>query len=359
MYNPRGEKYEVEIRQGYTYEQVLEDFNNGNGDILLSLCNHNLITHMQFDITHGLLDESVSFFTPKAKKIEDWKLIFMNLTLHNRITLLALFCFTVIMLRILRTQLERRFISVYQCALFTYAILLNMSYGVLPKSSKLRLVCIFLILFAINFSAYWQGKLYSTLTHPMYEKEITNIDDLLQSGLPLIFGDAFAIIFLVTKDPRYRHIYKTYTTSRNTDMLMDVLDVMEKQNFATLCSTGSLLMYPQVLHQINRFDVITIQTSIFVKKDHYIYEMFNYEVLETVEHGIVSKIMSDLRYTYALNCYHDQNCSNPQSQRLLPLSLKNLQGTFLLYCCGLILATIMFIFEHIIHLLSKIAKKRY
>lgn len=200
----------MEVRRSYSFDTLLNDFNNGEGDIFLSLLADNFITHKMFDITVPLLDDGMVWVVPKAKRIENWRVILMIFTYYNWIVLLIVFALSVAIFRMLSHKRDGKYNKTLYIAQFTTLIFLSMATSsILPKNSKMRVFFLFLTFFCINLGAYIQGKLYSNFTQPLYEKEISNIDELLKSGLPLMFGDALAILFLLS-GPKNMMVFNTY-----------------------------------------------------------------------------------------------------------------------------------------------------
>lgn len=209
-YGPTKIEYDLEVRRSYSFDTLLADFNNGEGDIFLSLSADNYITHKMFDITIPLLDETVVWVVPKAKRIENWKVILMIFTCSNWIALLIVLAMSVAIFRMFSRKRDGKYHKTLYLAQFTTLIFLSMATSsVLPKNSRMRVFFLFLTFFCINLGAYLQGKLYSNFTQPLYEKEISNIDELLESGLPMMFGDALAILFLLS-GPKNMKVFNTY-----------------------------------------------------------------------------------------------------------------------------------------------------
>lgn len=216
-YGPTKIEYDLEVRRSYSFDTLLSDFNSGYGDIFLSLLADNFITHKLFDITVAILDDAIVWIVPRAKRIENWKVILMIFTYNNWVVLLIVFALSVAIFRIISNKRDGKYNKTPHLAQFTTLIFLSMAAsGVLPKNSKMRVFFLFLAFFCINLGAYLQGKLYSNFTQPLYEKEITNIDELLESGLPLMFGDGLAILFLLS-GPKNLKVFNTYVVRKIKD----------------------------------------------------------------------------------------------------------------------------------------------
>lgn len=345
IYAPKENKYDKEIKETYAYTELLKDFNDGYGDVYLSLCNKNLITYQDFDITFALLEDSMIWIVPRAKKIQDWRLLATIFALNLWISFVVTFIFSVLIFKaIALCSADKQFHDIFKCFFVTYCIFLNTSCHILPKTFKLRVLCICFIAFALNINAFLQGKLYSNLSHPVYEKEITNTEELLDSGLPLIFNNAMALMFMFG-GPVDRKVFDRYIPSEGNSTMKDQLQTLvEKQNFATVISEGILLTNPHTVTLFNKFAIISLPVTIFVKQNHILFETIDDFVRILVENGIVQKFVSDIKYTYALECYEHANCLS-FNQNVIKLSIKNLQGALLLYEIGIVVACIVFFLE--------------
>lgn len=323
---------------------MLKDFDEGRADLYLSLCILNWITCKQFDSTFALLEESTIWIVPKAKKIQDWRLLAMTFTPKLWVSIVivlivSLFAFTTLAVR----SADQQFKNVSASIFFAYSTILNTGYTILPRSFKLRLMFACLVVFSLNINAYLQGQLYSNLSHPIFEKKIAITEELLESGLPLMLNPAISLLFLFN-GPVNKRIFDTYIQTNFTDSVSDLMAVAENQNFATVISGGVFYTFPHMKPLVDYFDIVRYPTVIFVKRYHVLFETINNLTKKFVENGLVKKFASDLRFTYSLECWKYGNCTVP-GENSVKLSYKSLEGAFFIYAVGVSVACTAFTFE--------------
>lgn len=352
-YGPETDKYLKEIKETYSFAELLQDLEDGLGDIYLGFCNMNFITYRQFDITYFVLEDSVIWIVPKPKKIEDWRLLVTVFTSKLWLSIVAgFFCCVTIFTAIAICTSSGRFDNVANCFFLIYSTFLNMGYNIYPRTFKLRIICVCLVLFALNINAYLQGKLYSNMSQPVYEKEIANTVELLETGMPLIFNRATSLLFLFN-GPVNLQVYRTYIPSNNTNAGDDLIEVVENQNFATIVTESILNTRPYARPLVTKFDVVRLKASMCVKRHYVLFEKIDELVKKFVEHGFVEKLTSQLKHSCGLLCYTNENCSSISNKRTVKLSYQNLEAAFFVYKVGLAVACVAFVVEMFIGYLKR------
>lgn len=343
-YGPKNDVYGKEALETYSFTELLEDFKSGLGDIYLSFCNLNFITYKQFDISVYVVEESIIFVIPKPKKIEDWRLLATIFNSKLWISIVVGFLISVGVFALIAINTNSGRLKYFaHCFFLIFCTFLNMGYNIYPRTFKLRILYVCLVLFSLNINAYLQGKLYSNMSKPVYEKEITNTVDLLDSGIPLIFNRATSLLFLFNGPVNLR-VYRTYIPSENIYVDDDLIGVVKNQDYATVIRGGILDTHPYARPLITKFDITKLRASICVKRYHVLFEKIDEYVTRFVEHGIVNKFITNMKHTYGLDCYKSHNC-NFSNKRTVKLSRKNLQAAFFIYAVGIILACLIFLGE--------------
>lgn len=305
LYRPENPIYLLELRSSYSFNAVEKDFKSGYADIFLGLGNN--LPHFIMETTSTVYDDNLYWAVPKASRMPYWKATFHWIPPLSTLFVILFFGIVTTLFCIIayrdysQTDPERRYRDFVANFLLIFAACINFSSGrILPRSVSLRTIYIIAsFIFLLTFIVL-QGRLYDILSNPIYENDITDLDKMLESGLPMVINEGTSVLFLFM-GPQNQRVFDTYIPTNWS--LLDSLDkLIREKNFATIIDTGCLIMRPtpKAKRSYNIFDIAYFQTCVYMRKYHELFEILNADTMNMVEMGFVEKFVSDTRWKYYL-----------------------------------------------------------
>ncbi|KAJ8934703.1 hypothetical protein NQ318_008501 [Aromia moschata] len=173
VYMPETDVYRQELGGQYSFETMMEDLDRDYADVFV-----------------GLVSAA-----PRA---------------YLETILLFALCSCLFTLLAVTTIDKRRFGSLEKNCLTMVSINLNMGTYVMPRSFKLRWFLGSVLIYSLIISAIIQGRFYSSISSPIYENAITNLEQLIDSDIAIKFSGGLKIIFI--KHVLYEYFDKTLQT---------------------------------------------------------------------------------------------------------------------------------------------------
>ncbi|KAF2893934.1 hypothetical protein ILUMI_12244, partial [Ignelater luminosus] len=245
---------------------------------------------------------------------------------------------------------HKEFDSFQSCILSTVVIILNNPINVLPKSNVLRILTLFHLIFSIQISQYFQGKLSSVLTHPE-KSSISTIEELADSSLEIIGSEKINKLMLERKDnPVFLRIQKRLIR----EQLLNLTDNLMKVAYYRNCSSviGKKILryaFPNLMPMVSLIEynsgLLEMEITFAMRKGHYFLDILNTFGRRISQAGFYKKIFTDaISKSYKTTMIEE-------TKELVVLTFRHLKGLFILWFLGLLVATFVFIAE-ISHLIS-------
>ncbi|RZB39438.1 hypothetical protein BDFB_012735, partial [Asbolus verrucosus] len=181
------------------------------------------------------------------------------------------------------SQNENHFKDITGNVLYIFAISINFPGGRFPNKRTLKLLVMSYCWTSLLTSVVLEARLYDIFSNPVYENDVTDLEKLLSSDLPLKFPEGMAILFLFT-GPQNQRVFDTYIAT-NLSLMGCLNELITRKDFATIIDTGILVMRPNIKEIVNIFDIAYFQTVFYMKKHHELFEIFNAVIKRIVESG--------------------------------------------------------------------------
>lgn len=324
------------------YKTIYEKMREENATIYMGFCHDSGLAQQLFDATIPILDDSILWVAPKLKQGQGWSVIMQFFTLSNWLLSMFVLIITALAFRYFATKAgedDRKYRKMSQCLLFIYSCFFNMGNSILPKDAKLRIICLSLGPFALNISAYLQGKLVGALTHPIYTERDGSFEEL-QNNIPLVIQEYMLTLLQISKT----NISYNFSKSNRSLMQFDLQDVVKLQDRATIINKELLNDHSHFMSYIQTNEIIKYKVVLYVMKNDGLYELINDTIKKFVEHGFIKKIISDVKYMHVLQCYQYMNCWDANTQVFI-LTIPHLKGAFFVLIFGLAVAVVLFLIE--------------
>lgn len=326
-----------------SYYNLHKAMKTENANVYIGFCGNNLLAHQLFDTTFPVLEETALWAAPKLKQGQDWKFITQFFTLSNWILSFAVLMITALAFRYFASKAgesDRKYRTLSQCLLFIYSCFFNMGNNILPKDAKLRIICLSLGPFALNISAYLQGKLFGALTHPVYmERSETNFEEL-QKSFPLVIQEYMLTVLLNSRNK----ISMNYIKSNRISTEYDLQDMVRYQNLATVITEQILQNHPRFTAYIQTHEIARYQIVMYVMKHDCFYSIINESIKKLVEHGFTRKIAFEIKHHHMLHCLKYRSCWDGHT-KVFSLTSIDLRGAFFMLNCGFAIGVLIFLIE--------------
>lgn len=141
-------------------------------------------TYTVYESSNIVFFETKSWITRKPRKLSNVTVIVSLFTYPVWVTVLLVMLGMMLVTKMMMTRQESELIVVW---LLVYGVTLGISISKIPKLGFFRFVLVFYFIYAFHVIYFFQGKLSSVLTSPNYEPAITNLEELADSNLTIIF----------------------------------------------------------------------------------------------------------------------------------------------------------------------------
>lgn len=142
-----------------------------------------------------------------------------------------------------------------------------------------------------------QGKLFSFLSKPLYEKPIENLEELVDSNLQLKFIDGMRVLF-DENDRVHREILNRGAPLPNFTFMTYAYEAYSN-NYAVIIEEGVLILQPSFRTVLQMFEIHNFIMCYYMPMNHILYEYFDKMVRRIIESGFLDKIVSEMKFNYA------------------------------------------------------------
>lgn len=313
--------------------------------------------HEDFDSTMSYLQDSYVWIVPRARKIPEWKNLVIILKPKMWLTtLVAFWICTVVWYFLAKSRFETGIKNkAYPLALMdSYCLQLCISTVGRPTGNSMRIYFITFCLYSMVWCTVYQTKLITILTNPIYEHQITQITELLESDMKIGGNMAFKYLFNNSIDAIEDHFLDNYLDldihevlenviwNRNVSVLTSKLYVQYLSATTTHYNDklGAPMFY--VLHA----NVFSFPVEMVSVKGFAFLERFNFIITLLKSNGLVRHIYDKfdvLSKRKAAKLARESGIHEMDENQAL--TLDHLQGAFIVLVLGQSAATITFVAE--------------
>jgi len=304
------------------------------------------------------------WYVPCPKPASRWKSIYKIFDSLVWVCFSAFAILAVIIMWLLakyETQLHVRessnYITIMYCIYNVLAVITGVSVPQKPISLSLRIFFIAWVWYNVAMTSVYQAYFIGLLVNPGFEKSITNLNDLIQSGIE--YGYPVEIDILTFPDPLYKIITKNRKICNSVYQCLQ--RVVERKDFATIFDSfreeyfRTRLLFHNIHVQVCTLqeDIIHFMASTYMSKGNPLLHKFNEIITRIFEAGLNKKWHNDFMSSPRLDDHpiddDDTNFSDFATNELntdySTFSLKHLQVVFYVLLIGQIISTFVFLVE--------------
>ncbi|XP_068994152.1 probable glutamate receptor [Neodiprion pinetum] len=221
-------------------------------------------------------------------------------------------------------------------------LLLHYAFAKIPRRLSTRVFCISCVVWAYVMACMYQVNFMKELIIPRYYRSIETLEDLDESGLPLLVGGGIVQVLNNSEVPVFRSLAKrTIEFLKMNDCIQQLI---EYSNVS--CGVDEYVGVLLSKVRRNRHGALAIHKAkerlslhwdVYVAKEGFPYlEKFNLHIQSLVEAGLYRKWLQDVL---------TETRMGEEEARSAVLILKHYEGVFILLFLGLALSTAVFILE--------------
>jgi hypothetical protein len=345
-----------------TWTSALGDIDNKKADIAFSVLLLNLDKLTSFDTTSIYYFSGLVWIVPCAKPFERWTSIIRVFSISMWSLLLisigvsAGFMYLLTRCHSNVTDEVGPYRNMSDCFYNVWAVYLGISVAKMPTTSHLKIYFIMLVWYCLAVTTVFQAFVTSYLVDPGFRKQISNVEDIIASGLEYGFYPGMRVLLPDTSDWRFKEILSHRIPCYDNSCIEKVI---EKNDFATI--TDSIFAeYIKTYMEYDNNGKSTLCTftqesttkpmAMYLEQGHFLTEYVNRLIDTAVEAGLYyfwfKNIMDTSRIKAAVII------SPILLDDYTVLLLTHLQGVFYLQQLGYCLAFVTFLGELLHHKLS-------
>lgn len=317
-----------------SYTAMMNDLTSGKADLLIGMVISNHSLEDDFDNVNAVVDCSINFFIPIALPVDSWK----NFTaVFDPKTWILIFTSTLAMMVTWWLYGQNNFAS---SALTVWGGLFsNIDFN--PASWRFRGVVLIWLLFSFLISSIYQGSLTSFLTKSVYEHQISNLKEMIESDLSYGGYSALRAQFNESGNPVFLKLHRNWVDCDLTEKCIN--RSAEKRDFGVLKNNRQLdYLMPKYsfasgkpkLFMIKK-PVRTVLVCHTFEKGFPLFQAYQNMVLKLQENGLVDKWKRDVA----------RAAPSISENSFAPLVIRDLKIAFVLLGIGNGVALMVFLVE--------------
>ncbi|KAJ4446273.1 hypothetical protein ANN_12967 [Periplaneta americana] len=255
----------------------------------------------------------------------------------------CIFLVTVVLWYLAKKVMESNSYNNFYSVLYNvWAIIMGVSVTEMPRTTCVRLIIFPWICSCFAISTIFQTFFTSYLVDPGFQKQISSLDELIESGIDYGFISDFDIYFAGSKHKNHQILMKrinNYSVSKDSY----IQNIIDTGHYATLAESWYVENYLNSVHdgnavcRMNDYESFTNRLVLCISKGSVMLEQLNKAITSFIESGIIAKAASDIRNSsrYFNNIYDDY----------FVFSINHLMIAFYVLICGYILSSFVFLSE--------------
>ncbi|KAF2890711.1 hypothetical protein ILUMI_15462, partial [Ignelater luminosus] len=217
---------------------------NRSEDIILYYFLSRLETlYENYDISKCFLREEIVWIVPKLHKLFGHMVMMSLFTTTTWIALLITALITVLLLWSAAkcVSIQSKFKSLQRCLLIILLFTSDSCTNSLPNNNTLRVLIIFYLVYCMQITTIFRGKLISALTEPEYDRPISTMEELADLELPVIVSKAAKETGIQFKEGAIdTKLRKRMIVAEPHVMLETVMGIAYDRNMTSYCTEALL-----------------------------------------------------------------------------------------------------------------------
>lgn len=299
----------------------------------------------KYDVSDYFVHDSSMWVIPKSLKISGFRIVTSVFDDKAWYAILAILFATAFIIRVTATYVHEKeaFKNLCRCLLAILVLSFGSVSSLLPKSNSFRILFSFYLLYIMQVSNIFQGKLISVLTNPGNEPTITTLEEFSNLGLPVSTSIRTQEILVArATEPILERISKKIIAEEKWSMVDSTIKTAYDRNQTTFCQHAIInRMYPILESKLDIIQgstgLLSLELTVSMRKGHYFLPILNKLIRTTIECGFSKKLFNEVV---------DKNrIQTEDNNNRITLTLGHLYGIFFWWAIGISIAGLAFIAE--------------
>lgn len=338
------------IKHEGRYDQALGALQNKSVHFCIGLFHSNETHNRDFDQTFNYMRDHITWIVPKAERLSYFEKMFSIFDYYTWIGLLISYILTSAILykftdSVKHTEYYQKFIN---CCLCSVMVLMGLPTNIVPKTQRGRYLFAAWSIFSIIINNVSKAVLIYLLNHDVFEKQIKNEKDLMESKLLLMLPEELGNSFKNGNDFD-QYVYKNYKVCPTHETCID--KVAYGRNVAAVTTFKR--------KRILKFDYISSkgETLVYVFKKPIRKEIFNmyfqkgFPALPQINNALIKMKYGGFMRFFERITFNSYDVAKGKSRNRIPLinsntlTISQLKILFKGYAFGVTLACLIFFME--------------
>jgi len=288
-------------------DDLFDETVSGNTDISVGGLKVSERFKSRADWTVSYFENSVQFYVPCAKCANPWTALLRVYTLDAWICVLCTPLPLILFMHHIATLVNKyqlresqRYLTFQSCFFIFSSIALGVSVTELPRTSTLRTFVFLLMCLSFFVNTVFQNYYTTFLLNPGFEKQISNIRDILQSGIQFGYSsDTEGSLKYIANEYEYSMMQDRRVVCENQCQCLELM--LKDVNFACVSNTycAEIAMQSRVSSYARRNvcvlpnEIYRKRSTMYLKRGHPLLSHFNRIIRRMTEVGLISKWKKD------------------------------------------------------------------
>ena len=217
------------------------------------------------------------------------------------------------------------------------------------KSQNERIFITSICLFSMIFVSIYQSSLAGVFITPIYYKDINNMQQLDESGIPIVvkYAGFLTDTFPENSSKIDQNLHDKMKLTNTTVGALALVNNSGKE-IATVTRKTTIRLENSVYFQKKNLHLIPdcprIYNLAYVVQKHSVYlEMFNFHILDIQRYGLINKWINDMNFGSSLENLRNHGVEHVASTKVL--TMYDLQAPFYVLAAGALFSLLVFLFE--------------
>jgi hypothetical protein len=295
-------KSHFEMEADLTGETVSGDTDISVGGLTVS---DRFISRADWTVSYS--ENAVQWYVPCAKFANPWTALRRVYTLDAWICMLCTPFPLILFMHQIATRVNKyqlresqRYLTFQSCFSILFSIALGVSVTELPRTSILRTFVFLLICLSFFTNTVFQNYYTTFLLNPGFEKQISNIRDIFQSGIQFGYSsDTEGSLKYIANEHEYSMMQDRRIVCENQCQCLELM--LKDTNFACVSNTycAEIAMQSRVSSYVRRNvcvlpnEIYRKRSTMYLKRGHPLLSHFNRIIRRMTEVGLISKWEKD------------------------------------------------------------------
>uniref|UniRef100_A0A336M3L9 CSON011600 protein n=1 Tax=Culicoides sonorensis TaxID=179676 RepID=A0A336M3L9_CULSO len=334
---------------------IYSDILHGRSDVMVGGFFENSISRSIMSSSVPYYQDDLTWCVPNAELASNWTNVIGIFSLTTWIvTFLALFLSSLIILAYSRREEHQYHENISWSIMIGFAFTLSNAAHFFPSRINVMIFLTILMFYALHINIIYHSFLITVLTRPKFEPQIENQEMAVHAKMTF-YGNEDALAHFKSKknDRISKEIVSRFKTCKDIDKCLKLIQTKKSVAIAVsrhhsdnnpVISPMDMSCFPKTSN------IYTYSVSMLTKKYYHLLPKINYVIRGISESGLLKKWQEDIE---SVKVETNHKSGGHGGGDVVKLRVRHVEGGFLLWALGLILACLAFGCEHLMHWWSR------